>query len=342
MAITAGYDVGGAHLKVALAEDGRTIAALQLPCPLWRGLDRLDAAFAQAAPLVSRAHAHAATMTGELCELFPDRATGVAAIVDRLVSILGGGVRIWMGPRGFGAPAEAHVDPMSAASTNFLAAAELVARRYDEAVLIDMGSTTTDIVPVTGARLMPRALTDGERLATGELVYSGLTRTDVSAVARTVLFRGHRQRLAAGNFATMADVRRILGELPDDVDQHETADHRGTSLEESLARFARCLGRDRRDANLADWRSAAALIAAEQMDDLRRALLTACNLTATPIDAPAVVAGIGAPQVFALAEQVGRLAHPFAKIADATPDCAEWVTRCAPAAAIALLAGEHA
>ena len=55
MAITAGYDVGGAHLKVALAEDGRTIAALQLPCPLWRGLDRLDAAFAQAAPLVSRA-----------------------------------------------------------------------------------------------------------------------------------------------------------------------------------------------------------------------------------------------------------------------------------------------
>jgi len=140
----------------------------------------------------------------------------------------------------------------------------------------------------------------------------------------------------------MADVRRILGELPDDVDQHETADHRGTSLEESLARFARCLGRDRRDASLADWRSAAALIAAEQMDDLRRALLTACNLTATPIDAPAVAAGIGAPQVFALAEQVGRLAHPFAKIADATPDCAEWVTRCAPAAAIALLAGEHA
>ena len=115
---------------------------------------------------------------------------------------------------------------------------------------------------------MPRALTDGERLATGELVYSGLTRTDVSVVARTVLFRGHRQRLAAGNFATMADVRRILGELPDDVDQHETADHRGTSLEESLARFARCLGRDRRDASLADWRSAAALIAAEQMDDL--------------------------------------------------------------------------
>ncbi len=69
MAITAGYDVGGAHLKVALAENGRAIAAAQFACPLWQGLDRLDAAFAQAAVLTERADRHAATMTGELCEL---------------------------------------------------------------------------------------------------------------------------------------------------------------------------------------------------------------------------------------------------------------------------------
>lgn len=338
MAVTAGYDVGGAHLKVALAENGRTIAAAQVPCPLWQGLDRLDAAFAQAAPLVTRAQRHAATMTGELCELFPDRATGVAAIVDRLTTLLGPDIRIWMGPRGLGTPDESRTDPMSAASTNFLASAELVARRYDEAVLIDMGSTTTDIIPVAGSRLTPRALTDGERLATGELVYSGLTRTDVSAVARTATFRGRKQRLAAGNFATMADVRRILGELPAEVDQHDTADGRGKSLEESLARFARCLGRDRRDANLADWRSAAHLIAAEQMGDIRLALTTACNLTGVAIDAPIIAGGIGAPQIFDLARHVGRPAHAFAEIANATPECADWATRCAPAASIALLA----
>jgi len=338
MPITAGYDVGGAHLKVALAENGRTIAAAQLPCALWQGLDRLDAAFAQAAPLVARARRHAATMTGELCELFPDRATGVVGIVDRLAQLLGADVRIWMGPHGLGTPDEARADPMSAASTNFLAAAELVARRYAEAVLIDMGSTTTDIIPVTGGRLTPRALTDGERLATGELVYTGLTRTDVSAVARVIAFRGRKQRLAAGNFATMADVRRILGELPADVDQHDTADGRGKSLEESLARLARCFGRDRRDASLADWRSAAALIAAVQMDDIRLALQAAGNLTAVAIDAPVIAAGIGAPQIFELARQVGRPAHPFAELANATPECFDWTTRCAPAAAVALLA----
>ena len=338
MAITAGYDVGGAHLKVALAEGGRTVAATQLLCPLWQGLDCLDAALAHAAPLTARASAHAATMTGELCEIFPDRITGVAEIVGRLEALLGGHVRIWMGQRGLGTLDEARADPMSVASTNFLAAAELVARRYDEAILVDMGSTTTDIIPIAATCPSPRALTDGERLATGELVYSGLTRTDVSAVAHTVAFRGRTQRLAAGHFANMADVRRILGELPDDVDQQETADRRGKSLEESLSRFARCLGRDRRDANLAEWRSAAELIAGQQMEDIRQALLAACDLTGVAIDAPIVAAGIGAPQVLALARRLGRKAHAFAEAASATPDCAAWATRCAPAAAVALLA----
>ena len=101
MAITAGYDVGGAHLKVALAEKGRTVAVRKIACPLWKGLEALDAAFAEAEPLTARADRHAVTMTGELCELFSDRRTGVAAILERLEAILPPGLRIWMGRRGF-------------------------------------------------------------------------------------------------------------------------------------------------------------------------------------------------------------------------------------------------
>ncbi len=125
---------------------------------------------------------------------------------------------------------------------------------------------------------------------------------------------------------------------PKGVDQHDTADGRGKSLEESLARFARCFGRDRRDASLADWRHAARLIAAEQMDDIRLALLTVSTLTTAAIDAPIIAAGIGATQILDLALRVGRPAHPFGEIANAAPDCFDWATRCAPAAAIALLA----
>ncbi len=130
--------------------------------------------------------------------------------------LLGADVLIWMGPLGFGSSQEARIETAAVASTNFLATAQFVARQIGDALLIDMGSTTTDIIPVVAGRPCPLGVTDGDRLAMGELVYTGLTRTDVSAVAHEARFQNRTQRLAAGNFATMADVRRILGELPEE------------------------------------------------------------------------------------------------------------------------------
>jgi probable H4MPT-linked C1 transfer pathway protein len=338
MAVTAGYDLGGAHLKVALAESGRILAVEQIACPLWQGLERLDAAFAAARPLIARAEHHAATMTAELCELFPDRKTGVLTLVDRLESLFGADVRIWMGPLGFGSARAARLETAAVASTNFLGTAELVAQRAGDGLLVDLGSTTTDIIPIAAGRPRPRGLTDGDRLTTGELIYTGLTRTDVSAVAHEGVLQGHKHRLAAGNFATMADVRRILGALPDDVDQHATADRRGTSLEESLARFARCFGRDRADARLADWREAARAIADQQVGEIRAAIAEV--LVATPLrdGAPVIAAGIGAPLIAPLAAELGRPCRLFGDLVEASDDCRIWATRCAPAVAVALLA----
>lgn len=338
MAITAGYDVGGAHLKVALVEGGCTIAVRQIACPLWQGLDRLDAAFAEAADLVARADRHAVTMTGELCELFPDRVSGVHALVDQLQALLGKGIRVWMGVHGLGSVDEALADPMSVASTNFLASAALLALRLPDALLVDIGSTTTDIVPVRDSSVAARGLTDGERLATGELVYTGLTRTDVSIVAQRGVFRGRTQRLAAGGFANMADVRRVLAELPDGVDQHATLDGRGKSLEESVARFARCFGRDAPDTTLEEWRASGRDITKQQAREIRLAIEEVLQAAALPADAPIVAAGIGADVVASLATDLNRASHSFGALANATDDCRAWATRCAPAVALALLA----
>ena len=340
MAITAGYDVGGAHLKVALAENGRTIAVRQIACPLWKGLDTLDAAFAAANPLTARADRHAVTMTGELCELFPDRRTGVAAILERLQAILPPGIRIWMGRRGLGRIDDAHADPMSVASTNFLASAVLVGRKVQEALLIDMGSTTTDIIAIAGGKPAPLGITDGDRLASGALVYTGLTRTDVSVVARRAAFRGRAQRLAAGGFANMADVRRILGTLPPDVDQHATLDGRGTSVQESIARFARCFGRDAADAATDDWRACAREVADQQIAEVRAAILEVLSASALPASAPIVAAGIGVAEIEVQAAVLGRASISFGTLTSASPDCSEWATRCAPAVAVALLAND--
>ena len=78
----AGWDVGGAHLKAAfLGGDGRLVSVMQLPCPLWKGVDRLEAALSEALCRAGAATRNAVTMTGELADCFESRAEGVRKIL---------------------------------------------------------------------------------------------------------------------------------------------------------------------------------------------------------------------------------------------------------------------
>lgn len=334
---TLGLDVGGAHLKAALAEDGRVVEARQIACPLWQGFDRLDAALAEARPLAARASRVAVTMTGELSDIFADRREGVEKLVTRLSEEYGGETRFWMGLRGFGTAEDAVRDFASAASTNFLATAAFVATKHENALLVDMGSTTTDIIAIIDGRPVPHGLTDAERLATGELVYTGLTRTALMAIATEGPFQGQWQGLCREYFATMADVRRILGDLPEGVDQHETADRKGKSVAESVARLARMFGRDASDGSLEDWRQAARFFAERQLRSIHDGCLQTLSHMALPARKAFVLAGIGADVLRALATRHGSAHISFGHLAGADRAVDAWATRCAPAVAVAML-----
>ncbi len=337
MTITAGLDVGGAHLKVALVEDGRTIAAEQFRCRLWVGMEKLDTALKKAAPLLARASSHAITMTGELSDQFPDRKTGVITIVARMIREFGPDAQFWMGPRGFGSAAEAMKHTSDVGSTNFLATAELVARHHADTLLIDFGSTTTDIIPIIGGKPVPRGLTDAERQTTGELVYTGYTRTAVMGVTNRAPFKGQWVSLTREYLATMADVRRILSILPDGLDLHSTADDRGKSVPESVARFARMLGRDAKDGSVDDWAVTAAWVREVQMRSIADGVLQVLSCQPLRPDAPIIAAGIGASEVAEIARRMGRTCRSFAHLSDATDACRETATHFAPAVAVALL-----
>ncbi len=336
MTITAGYDVGGAHLKVALAGNDRLVAVRQIVCPLWQGIDRLDAALDEAAELTGGATLHAITMTAELTEIFESREAGVVAIVQKLKARLKGNFRVFMGLKGFADAAAAIADPLAVASANFLATARVIAARQPASLLIDMGSTTTDIVACD----RPQGLTDAERLQTGELVYTGLTRTPVASVATRAPLAGQWQGLARDAFATMADVRRVLNELPDDVDVHDTADGRGKSVPESLARLARGFGRDADMRHLATWQVSAAYVRERQLRSIHDGVLQV--LSRPGIDIASVVsAGIGAPAAETVAIRLGRPHQSFGALIEAPSEHRLWATRCAPAVAVALLQGQR-
>lgn len=337
MTIVAGLDVGGAHLKVARVENGRVTAAHQFACELSKGLDRLEAAFDEAARLTAGAARTAVTMTGELSEIFPTRRDGVIALATLIENRLGSGTLFYRGLRGFGTATAARDDWSSVASANFLATAGIVAKRQPRSLLIDMGSTTTDIIACD----RPNGLTDAERLATGELVYTGLTRTPVPSVTTRAVLAGQWQGLARDAFATMADVRRVLEDLPDGIDAHHTTDGRGTSLHESLTRLARGFGRDPEMRHLAAWKVAARHIADEQLRSIVDGALQVLSRPGADVT-HVVTAGIGASVAGEVAKHLGLPSSTFGDVIEAHEGCRLDVTRYAPAAAVALLCNDGA
>jgi probable H4MPT-linked C1 transfer pathway protein len=335
-----GWDVGGAHLKAArVAACGAVERVLQLPCPLWQGIEHLEAALAQALPALGSAPVHAVTMTGEMVDLFPDRAEGVA----RLLGVLKGrlpaaGLRIYAGADGFVALERAPAAVGRIASANWLATATLVAAQTPAALLIDIGSTTTDLVPVRAGRVSARGSDDSGRLVAGELVYTGVVRTPVMAVADRAPFAGEWVPVMAEHFATTADVHRLTGRLPAATDQHPTADGGPKTASGSARRLARMIGRDCDSAPLAAWRQLADWLARAQLGRIEEACDLVLSHAGLPDDAPLVAAGVGRFLVPELGRRLGRPALEFGSLLPAGGADAAYVSDCAPAVAVAWLA----
>jgi (4-(4-[2-(gamma-L-glutamylamino)ethyl]phenoxymethyl)furan-2-yl)methanamine synthase len=338
MAAVIGWDVGGAHLKAARAEDGRLVAAVQVASPLRFGLDALADAFADAKPRMGAADRHVMTMTGELADTFVSRADGVGQLTAAAVRQLAPEpVLVYGGRAGFVTPQAAATLVADVASANWHASARWVAHKQRTALFIDMGSTTTDLVPVIEGALAARGYTDAERLATDELVYTGLVRSAVMTITDRAPMAGAWSGLVHETFATMADVYRVLGTLPEAADQMATADGRPKTREASRARLARIVGRDEADAAEADWRGLAHWFAEAQVRRIADAAMRVTSRGELSLSAPIVSAGIGARVIDEVARRLGRQRISFETLLDMTPGIETRVSQCAPAAALALL-----
>ncbi len=337
--LATGWDLGGAHLKAAqTAPGGHLVTVLQVPCRLWLGMDEFARSLSEARRHLRPARRHGVTMTGELADLFADRAEGVTRLSQAMTAAFpGDDVRFYAGDRGFVTAVD---DWRAIASANWHASVRFVAGRFRSALFVDVGSTTTDIVPVDGGQIDAIGYADDERLISEELVYTGVTRTPVMAVADTVPFVGQRQRVMAESFATMADVHRLTGALPEDADQLPAADGRGKTLEDSARRLARMLGRDFQSATMEEWRRLATHLAERQQQILRSAIDRTLSRGLLGGDAPIVGAGVGRFLAFELAQRLRRPYVDFADLVEGEPAAREWAARCAPAAAVAILAAD--
>jgi probable H4MPT-linked C1 transfer pathway protein len=241
-----GLDVGGANIKAAHSSGLARSSAFEL----WKRPDDLGrelAALARSFPAHDRV---ALTMTAELCDCYPTKAIGVGIVLDAaLDASCGRPVRVWCNDGRFHGAVEARDEPRLAAASNWLALATVAARLAPRGpgLLIDIGSTTTDLIPLLDGRVAARGRSDTERLQSGELVYAGVRRTPVFALATEFPHRGVATGLAAEVFATTLDVYLTLGAIEPDPLDVSTADGRPATVDSARDRLARMVGADRDD-----------------------------------------------------------------------------------------------
>ena len=240
-----GWDIGGAHIKaVQLSQTGHIEQIWHCFAPLWKGLEQITGTVQSIhQPMPSASIHHAITMTGELADIFSSRRDGVAQIHRSISETLAPEPLRYFTHAGNFISDPQH-QPEQVGSMNWMASAAWAAGNIEHGVMVDVGSTTTDIVPICNHRVTVRGRTDDERLHTQELVYTGVARTALMSLAPQVIWQGQAVNLMAEQFATTADVYNLLGQLPSCLKSFVTADGRGHSAVESAQRLARMVGQD--------------------------------------------------------------------------------------------------
>ncbi len=214
-----GWDIGGVNVKVARVGAGESCRAMTEPLSIEHDADRLVSALQRLGrDIGAEGCRHAVTMTAELSQRFRSKAEGVGFILDALTQAFPGAPMQVLDTAGqFRTFAVARERPIEVAASNWVATAMVIAAEHADVVLVDMGTTTTDIIPIESGHVRAVGRTDPDRLASGELVYSGALRTPVEALVREVPWRGGTAAVSADDFAHTSDVHCWLGTLPDHV-----------------------------------------------------------------------------------------------------------------------------
>ncbi len=327
-------DIGGANLKVA---DGRGFTDLQA-FSLWREPQKLVDTLRSMLFAAPPADHLAITMTGELADCFATKREGVGKILDAVEEAADHRhLRIYRIDGSLVAMPVARRDPMLVASANWHALARFAGHfaPRGNGMLIDIGTTTTDVVALVNGDPQPEGLTDTERLICGELIYTGVVRSPLAAVARSLPYRGNNCPVASEFFATMHDAYITLGDMPEDPTNTRTADGRPANKSAAHDRLARMLCADRESFDQNDAAEAARTASKAQCEIIATAIDQVRRRLAQPIES-VVISGRGE----FLARRIVEKQIPGAQIFALSEKISEASSECAPAHALAVIARE--
>ena len=247
-----GWDIGGANTKAAFirTKDG-CVEELKTGIryfPVWKDPDKLASvllALKERLSGTAKLDCMGLTMTAELSDAYQTKREGVNHIIACAAEAFAGVPVFVLDVDAALRPIEsARSEPLRVAAANWAATGWLVSQLIKTCVIIDVGSTSTSIIPVVDGRIVAAGKTDLEKLMNGELVYTGILRTNVAAIVSSVPLRNGTARVSSELFAQSGDVHLVLGSITEEEYTTETSDGRGKTRREAMARLARVVCAD--------------------------------------------------------------------------------------------------
>jgi len=248
-----GWDIGGVNTKAAVIKTRKgTVRELKTAIkyfPIWKKdkeklpavLEKLKNQLTGSAKLGGVGVA----MTAELSDAYQTKRKGVNHILDSVAQVFPNTpVFVLDAESNLKSIEEARQEPLKVAAANWPATGWMVSQSIKDCFIIDVGSTTTSIIPVINGKVAAAGKTDLEKLLNGELVYTGALRTNVAAIVNSIPVKGGIARVSSELFALSGDVHLILDNINEEDYSVETVDSRGTTRIEAMARLARVVCAD--------------------------------------------------------------------------------------------------
>lgn len=289
-----GLDIGGANTKIA-SSDGTLVEIYYLP--LWKNT-QLPEILKEIAKKCQPEKV-AVVMTGELADCFENKEEGIRFIKDAVVSAFEFSKISYINNIGRFQNETGNLRNLAAA--NWAASARLIGKEIGDCIFVDMGSTTSDIIPIISGE-HKAGLTDFERLKQSELVYSGILRTNLTAIFEKVKVANCWCRTASELFATTADAYLLLGDIDEDTYTCETADGAGRSKIDAMRRIARLVCADLSEIKVEEIYEIASQVKEKQVSILAQAIFEVAERNKLN---KIVAAGLGEFLIKEAAEKLG-------------------------------------
>jgi (4-(4-[2-(gamma-L-glutamylamino)ethyl]phenoxymethyl)furan-2-yl)methanamine synthase len=297
-----GYDVGGANTKAAYirVRDGKCFnarVAIEY-FPVWKHPEELANVLLKLKHQLCECKLDSigVTMTAELSDAYQTKREGVNHILGCFMQAFADVPINVLNTEGKLEPIEvAPHEPLGVAAANWAATGWLVAHQLKNCVVVDVGSTSTSIIPIVEGQVVARGKTDLDKLLCGELVYTGSLRTNVATIVQSIPIRDGVAGVSSELFALSADVHLILGNIAVEDYTCETADGRGKTLAEAGARLARVVCADTEMLTQQEIINMAKFICDRQIRQIIEGLTKVYSYTKSlvSIEVPLVVTGLG-------------------------------------------------